>query len=115
MFYNGFVTHACVPKRLPSGSFVLRSPEEATCSESKNSGVQARRIKITYYFIPPLERRIAMIKTDSKQDGRDGRGCWAACREAACQRINETLPKVLDLPARSPALRDEGRAATFNM
>jgi len=24
------------------------------------------------------------------------RGYWAACREAACQRITETLPKVLE-------------------
>ena len=28
---------------------------------------------------------------------------------------NETLPKGLDLPARSAALRDEGRAATFEV
>jgi hypothetical protein len=27
------------------------------------------------------------------ENGRGGRGCWAACREAACQRINETLPE----------------------
>jgi hypothetical protein len=39
------------------------------------------------------------------------RGYWAACREAACQRMNETLPKVLDLPARSRF--GEGRAIPF--
>jgi len=46
IFHDGFVTHACVPKRLPAGSFASRSPEEATCSESKHSGVQARRMKM---------------------------------------------------------------------
>ena len=37
---------------------------------------------------------------------------WAACREAVCQRKNETLPKDLDLPARSRS--GEGRAVTFS-
>ena len=35
-------------------------------------------------------------KTDFLKRRRDGQGCWAACREAACQRINETLPKDLE-------------------
>jgi hypothetical protein len=38
-------------------------------------------------------------------------GYCAACREAACQRITETLPKVLDLPARSRF--GEGKAIPF--
>jgi hypothetical protein len=56
---------------------------------------------------------VAIIKAMSKEDGRDGWGCWAASRGAASQRVNETLQKVFDLPARSPALRDKGRAETF--
>ncbi len=39
---------------------------------------------------------VTITKTRSKQDGGDDRGCWTACREAACQKINETLPKVLE-------------------
>jgi hypothetical protein len=61
----------------------------------------------------PVGDCVVTIKTGLKQVGRDGRGCWAACREAASQRINETLLKVLDLPARSRF--GEGRAATFYM
>ncbi len=36
-------------------------------------------------------------ETVSQQgEGRGGRGCRAACREAACQGINGTLPKDLE-------------------
>ncbi len=56
------------------------------------------------YTIPSLTKAIAdyfsvsppPLRTNFSKRGRSGQGCWAACREAACQRINETLPKDLE-------------------
>jgi len=46
---------------------------------------------------PPVGRPCRNMKIRLFAKRRVGRGCWTACREAACQRLNETLPKDLDL------------------
>jgi hypothetical protein len=44
----------------------------------------------------PRSRDCVARKYGFSQKGRGGWGYWAAYREAACQRINETLPKDLE-------------------
>jgi hypothetical protein len=88
-----------VPYVVHGAPRVIRTPDLRIRSPTLYPAELWAHCSIAYPLTPTLSHLgdcVVIIRTVSKEDGRDGRGCWAACREAACQRINETLLKVLE-------------------